>query len=87
MLFFSPISTILSLFPLLGKFLAAVSGFIFALASFALSLAVSLTTIAIAWVFYHPVKGAILFLVSLIVFAGFYIMIASHDSNVPFEVE
>ena len=61
-LIISPLITILNLIPLLGEFANVLSLFIFAL----ISLALSLITVAIAWVAYRPIVSISLIIISII---------------------
>ncbi|CAD8166093.1 unnamed protein product [Paramecium octaurelia] len=78
-LIFSPISWLVSWFPLVGNFLASITGFIFFLVSFIISIPFSLLTIAFAWLFYHPKYGIALIALSGLVSAGIYFYIKSQS--------
>ncbi|CAD8167720.1 unnamed protein product [Paramecium pentaurelia] len=78
-LIFSPISWLVSLIPLLGNFLASITGFVFFLVSFIISIPFSLLTIAFAWLFYHPKYGIALIALSGLIGAGIYFYIKSQS--------
>lgn len=61
MLFFSPIVYVISWFPFLGRFMAELSSFLFAVISALIAIPLSLITIALAWLRFHPIRGAIFF--------------------------
>jgi len=78
MLIFSPISFFISYIPFLGNFLSAISAFIFAITSLLLSIVFSTFTIGIAWVFYNPMKGLVLFAIAFTLMLGISILMMSH---------
>lgn len=61
-LFFKPLSTIGAVIPILGRILGAGTG----LVAFLISLTLSLSTIAIAWLFCRPVLAIILLLIAVL---------------------
>lgn len=61
-LMFSPIVWLISWFPLLGNFLGRLSTFLFYLVSILIAIPISLITIALAWLRFHPIKALIIFL-------------------------
>ena len=91
-LFFSPISIIISYFPLLGEFLAAVTSFIFAIVvnimhniyfkkSFIVGTVITMFAIAIAWIWYRPLIGFALLGLGIAVLGLLYIYIWSNPTN------
>ncbi|CAD8157753.1 unnamed protein product [Paramecium pentaurelia] len=76
---FSPITWLLSWFPMIGTFLASFTGFIFFLVSFIISIPFSLLTIAFAWLIYHPKYGIALIALSGLISAGIYFYIKSQS--------
>lgn len=84
MLFFSPVVYVISWFPLLGRFMAELSSFLFAVVSALIAIPLSLITIALAWLRFHPVKGAI-FLGSGVVFGLVIWVLISKNGNRNFE--
>jgi hypothetical protein len=59
MLFFSPIVYVISWFPFLGRFMAELSSFLFAVVSALIAIPLTLITISIAWLRFHPIKGGL----------------------------
>lgn len=78
MLIFSPISFFISYIPFIGNFLSAISSFIFAITSLLLSIVISTFTIGIAWIFYNPMKGLVLFAIAFTLILGVSILMMSH---------
>lgn len=63
-LFLSPAVIILSYIPFFGSFLAGLVGFIFFLFALVFAFVFSLFTISLAWLYYRPLIGILLFGIS-----------------------
>lgn len=61
-LFFSPILALLGWIPIIGSLLETIVGFAVFILAFIMSLAFSMITIALAWLFYRPLVGISLIL-------------------------
>ena len=88
-MFFSPISIIVSYFPLLGGFLSAVTSFIFGIVvnisnniylkkSFIIGTVITLFTVAIAWIWYRPLMGLALFSLGIAISGLLYFYVKTH---------
>lgn len=91
-MFFSPISIIVSYFPLLGGFLSAVTSFIFGIVvnisnniylkkSFIIGTVITLFTVAIAWIWYRPLIGFALFGLGIAILGFLYLYIETNPTN------
>ena len=88
-LFFSPISIIISYFPLLGGFLSEVTSFIFGVVvdishyidfkkSFMIGTVITIITIAIAWIWFRPLIGLALLGLGIAISGLLYFYVKTH---------
>ncbi|CAK61188.1 unnamed protein product (macronuclear) [Paramecium tetraurelia] len=86
MLFFSPVVYVISWFPFLGRFMAELSTLLFALASFLISLPLTLITIALAWLRFHPKRALLIFVIGFLI--GFCVwVVISKKGNHQYQEE
>ncbi|CAD8069285.1 unnamed protein product [Paramecium primaurelia] len=78
-LIFYPVTWVVSIIPLIGEFLAAITGFAFFLVSFLISIPFSILTIALAWLFYHPKYGIALIALSGLIGTAIYFYLKSQQ--------
>ncbi|CAD8128313.1 unnamed protein product [Paramecium sonneborni] len=76
---FSPIWWLISLFPLVGFFLASFSGFIFFLVSLIISIPFSLLIMGLAQLFYNPKQGIVFIALCCVIGAGIFFYIQSQS--------
>jgi hypothetical protein len=76
---FYPILWLISWFPLIGNFLATITGFVFFLVSLIISIPFSTLTIAFARLFYHAKYGVALILLSGAIGTGIYFYLKSQS--------
>lgn len=70
-MFFSPILALLGWVPVIGSLLKSIVGFAVFILAFIMSIAFSMTTIALAWLFYRPLIG-----ISLLLSMGVIVYVA-----------
>ena len=81
-LLFAPIIGLVAWIPLVGTLLSSVIGFAALLFASIVGLTLSITTIALAWVFFRPVVGAsLLALVALSTYYTFYFEYTGSESG------
>ncbi|CAD8181315.1 unnamed protein product [Paramecium octaurelia] len=70
-----PVAGLLQAFPLMGNFLAQITGYIFLIVSLIISIPFTLLVIAFAWLFHHPKYGFALIGLSALITTGIYLYI------------
>ncbi|CAD8122657.1 unnamed protein product [Paramecium sonneborni] len=81
MFFFSPIVYVISWFPFLGRFMAELSTFLFALVSAMISIPLTLITIALAWLRFHPKRALVIFGIAFMIGFTVWVIISKKGSR------
>ena len=66
-LFFSPITKLIGMIPLVGGFIGGVLGFAILLAALLICIPLWIIATSLAWLFYHPKIGAIILLIGAVI--------------------
>ncbi|CAD8204230.1 unnamed protein product [Paramecium octaurelia] len=81
MLFFSPVVYVISWFPLLGRFMAELSTLMFAIVSFFISVPLTLITIALAWLRFHPKRALLIFGIGFLIGFSVWVIVSKKGSH------
>ncbi|CAD8109999.1 unnamed protein product [Paramecium primaurelia] len=81
MLFFSPVVYVISWFPFLGRFMAELSTFFFAIVSALISIPLTLITIALAWLRFHPKRALLIFGIGFMIGFLVWVIISKKGSH------